>query len=355
MKKSKIQKIKWAKNLKLSDWAIERGKVEGIGTQDIVRIGGSDVSVCTGSNTFKCPQRLYYHLTGLHTSFTITERTLAGHLQEPIIQQHFEAYNTTDKIKYLIDTQDKVRHRKLSKANYFLLHEDYPNSFISLDYTIEGNQFSALTGDKYVKGTPVEMKTTDKFYYMMWKDGITQAYYDQIQTQMLISGKDMCVFLVYVMDSREYKEKEFYADKERQAFIVEKVNEFAERVKVGKMALQGMSECEHGSEDWIGFKEIFDRATPDAVAMEDNVTLQKELNGIIDKDAEFMQGDEEDYNLIERKLKITRLENKLKEETYLINSKLLQKLDRQFRGIKVGDNKFTFTSGKCLYKKEKQK
>jgi predicted phage-related endonuclease len=239
--KTKITKVKWAKNLTLSQWSLERKKIEGLDNLDIVRIGASDVSVCTGSNKWKCPQRLFYHLTGYHSGFFITKKTVAGHLEESNIVQHFEAWNPDNEQQYLIDVGDKVRHRKLNKANYFLLNSDYPNSFVSLDYTVANNTFSPITGEKYPNGMPVELKTAEGFYYKMWTDGITQPYLEQIQYQMLLTGQPMALLLVFV-DKEDLKVKEVYADANLQQHILSKVNEFADKVKVGKMALQGMKD-----------------------------------------------------------------------------------------------------------------
>lgn len=354
--KNKITKVKWGAKLTLSDWGQLRKEIEGIGTEDIVRIGASDTSVITGTNSYKCKQKLFYHLVGLKSFFFINPRTVAGHMNEPTIVKHFEAYQTEDEQQYLIDALDGVRHRKLTKANYFLLNNSYPNSFVSLDYTIEGKQYSPLTGELYPKGTPVEMKTADKWYYMEWVDGITPAYYDQVQYQMLLTNKPMCVFLVLV-DKEHLKVKEIYADRDRQAFIIEEVNKFAEKVRVGKMALAGMKEAEidGDTETYNGFKAIFDSVTPEPVGTDDNVATQKEMNDSIDKDADLLQGDVEDYNYISRYLKLLSLEAKIKEQKNLIISKMLQKLNNMWRGIKVGDLKFTYNKGRVSFKREKEK
>src|SRR5690606_19011110 len=150
-----ITKIKWPRGLDTNGWEQMRAEVEGIG-RDYVRIGASDVSVVTGSNRFKCPQRLFHHLTGFHHSFFITESTLAGHLAEATVMKRWEGYTPDDEYQSLMNVRDGIRLRKVRKADFFLINSKYPNLSASLDYVFVGKQYSPWTGAKYHPLTPNE-------------------------------------------------------------------------------------------------------------------------------------------------------------------------------------------------------
>src|SRR5699024_12747102 len=85
--------------------------LEGIGDTESVRIGASDVSVILGTNKWKCPARLFHHLTGFHDSFFMTERTISGHLMEDIIKRRWEALDTEDEMATLENVMEGTRLR----------------------------------------------------------------------------------------------------------------------------------------------------------------------------------------------------------------------------------------------------
>jgi YqaJ-like viral recombinase domain. len=342
--KSKITKIKWAKNLSMDDWGLARKKIEGIGDPDIVRIGASDVSVITGTNRWKCPMRLFYHLTGYHHSFFITETTLAGHLQEPITISRWESFDPNSEEQSYINALNKVKLRKTSKAEYFLLNSAYPHSFLSLDYTPKGKQFSPFTGEQYAPLTPIELKHSNAQYVMKWPDGIAAQYYDQILYQCLLTNTPLAVFLVLI-DGVKFKAKEIEANPIRQQFIIEQVNLFAEKVKIGKMALQGMKEAELAGdmEEYAAFHAIFESVTPEPVGMVssdgtdgDNVELLKEVYD--DSNGLEKQGDDTDEYHMNQYLKCNSLLNKIKDYKDLLKARILLACE-DFEGLKAGDRK----------------
>lgn len=335
-----IHKIRWNKKLKLSEWGQARQKMEGLGDMNIVRIGASDISVCAGSNTYKCPQRLFYHLTGKHSSFFMTPSSVAGHLEEPNIVRHFEGYVADNQQEYLANVSDAVRLRKLQKANYFLTNDKYPNGFISLDYTPLGKVYSPITGQLYPSGMPVELKTAQGFYYKLWVDGITNAYYDQIQWQMLLTEQPMALMLVYV-DKEILKLKEIEANPERQQFILEKVNEFADKVRIGKMALQGMKDAEASGniEEYEAFHSIFEQVTPEPIGTNDNVELVQEIyDKAIDEDINTKKGDEQDEIWMNQYLRCIRAEKVVEANKNLAKVNILHSCGN-YEGIVAGERK----------------
>lgn len=213
----KLTKIKWSSK-SMEDWALERKNMEGLNSPDVVRIGASDVSVCTGSNKWKCPQRLFYHLTGYHSSFFITETTLAGHLMEKVTISRWESYVADNEQQSLENSLNGVAVRKMSKANYFLTNSEYPNCFVSLDYTPKGKQYSPFTGELYPSMMPVELKHTNNQFYLKWTDGCALQYLEQIQYQMLISNTKIALLLVLI-DGVKFKVKEIESDPVKPSYL----------------------------------------------------------------------------------------------------------------------------------------
>lgn len=329
--KNKPIKVMWPKKANLETWGQLRKEIEGVGNPDIVRIGASDISVCTGTNTYKCPARLYHHLTGYHSSFFITETTAAGHALEPIIADRFASYIPDDEMTSLINFQNGFHVRKVKKANFFVLNEAYPHMSASLDYVFVGKQYSPWTGALYQPLTPIENKSTNKGYFMHWKDGITPSYYEQVQSQLLLTNTEVAVFNVLV-DGVKYHVREVEADREVQEFIVHKVNEFVERVKVGKAAYQYMQEAKSESE-YEEFKAIYDSAEPDPVAMDDNLDLENELHETSEL---IKKATEEDEILMSQYIEASDKIKKMEEAKTLCRIQLV-KNSNGFEGIE-GDN-----------------
>jgi len=340
--KNKPRKIVWGKGADMNAWAAMRSEMEGINDDEIVRIGASDVSVITGSNPWKSKQRLFYHLINYHHSFFITETTLAGHLNEPTTIKRYEAYVHNDEQESLNNSLNGVSVRKASKANYFLVNDAYPNSFVSLDYTTKGVTYSPITGELYPKNMPIELKHTNKQYYIKWTNGCARQYMEQIQYQMLIANVDKALLLVMI-DGVNFKIKEIDADPEMQKEILRQVNEFAEKVKVGKMALKGMKEAEAEGdiETAQAFYAILESVTPEPVGTEDNLELMQEIYAEpIDSDVNIKVADENDDFNMAQYLKCIKLANKIEEYKTLCRVKLLESCG-SFEGIKGTTNSMT--------------
>ena len=66
-----MQKINWTSN-NHEGWLAQRRSVEGFGDLNNARFGASDVGTITGTNSYKCPNRLFLHTIGRHSSDWIT-------------------------------------------------------------------------------------------------------------------------------------------------------------------------------------------------------------------------------------------------------------------------------------------
>jgi hypothetical protein len=344
MKKGKITRVKWPKGLDTSGWEHMRTHmIEGVGNPDVVRIGASDISVLTGSNKWKCAQRLFHHLTGYHHSFLLTETTLAGHLAEPTVMKRWEGYVHGDEYQSLLNVRDGVRVRKTRKADFFLLNSKYPNLFASLDYIPSGVQHSPWTGEKYKPLTPNEIKTTSEHYYRLWPDGIAQQYREQLHVQMMLGGTEVGLLHVY-LDGRKYIVREVEYDPELGEYIQHVSGEFANVVTAGKVCVAGMREAERLGDTGMSedFQAMYDTITPDPIGMGgdgkdgDNVLLAKEL--FEDSNDIIRQGDEDDLWNMNQYLKCNSIIKKVNIYKDELKARLLLSCG-EFEGIEINDRK----------------
>ena len=286
-----IKKIQWDKNSH-TGWLAQRKEMEGFGSVDTVRIGASDVSVITGSNKWKCKRRLFYHLIGLHSNEWRTAKSVGGHLLESVIASNWESW-TPNEEEYLINLENGTKVRETKKADFFLLNEQYPNLFVSIDRLHDGQVFSPFTGLEYPELTPIELKSTESHYYKEWPDGITAGYYDQVQTQMMVSGTEVAVFCVLV-NGFYFHVKEVYLDLERVKLIDESVREFATLCIAGKQIVDLIGSAESTSER-EEYQAMLSEIEPEALELEDEQALNKELNP---ESAGFISGSQSDYELL---------------------------------------------------------
>lgn len=340
----KVTKINW-KGKSRAEWSKQRKELEGIGDTESVRIGASDVSVILGTNKWKCPARLFHHLTGFHDSFFMTERTISGHLMEDIIKRRWEALDTEDEMATLENVMEGTRLRKIKPAKFFMVNSLYPYSFVSLDMVPDGEQFSPFTGEKYEPNTPNEMKHTNKDYYRRWNNGIADQYYSQVQYQMAVSGTNLCVFHVLV-DGVEYHVKEIERNQSYIDSMMSQVEDFAKIVMVGKRALHLMRTAKSDSER-EHFQNIYDQVTPEPTYLEDDLNLVNEIySSPIDDDIMIKQGDLDDLHLMQRYIKATSLENKLKDLKFNLRSRLVISCGDK-EGIEVGGYKMLNRRGRA--------
>lgn len=286
-----MQKINWTSNSHEA-WLSQRRGVEGFGDVTNARFGASDVGTITGTNSYKCPNRLFLHTIGRHSSDWITETSVAGHLAEPIIATVWESWEQ-EKETALRNIQNGVKLRKTKKAEFFLLDDNYPQLFASIDRLHDGETFSPFTGNKYAELTPIEFKTTKSTYYKLWEDGITPSYYDQVQAQMMLSGTEVAVFCVWV-DGAHFYVREVEFDKERAEFIDYKTREFQQICIAGKQIMDIISNPE-SHEQFDEYTAMLDDIAPESTHLDDEQALSRELfpesNGLV-------KGDEKDFQFL---------------------------------------------------------
>jgi predicted phage-related endonuclease len=286
-----LTKIEWSGDSH-EQWIAQRKETEGIGNIDVTRIGASDISVITGSNKWKCKRRLFYHLIGMYSLEWRSNKSVAGHLLEPLVATNWESW-VPDKDEHLFNLERRVKLRKTKEAKFFLLNDKYPQLFASIDRLHDGETFSPFTGEKYNELTPIELKTTEDSYYRLWTDGITQGYNEQVMSQMMVSNTKVAVFCVLVngvyFHAREVEYDSFLADK-----IDHETREFATLCKAGKQ-LVDLIKSSKSEKEIEEYTAMLDEIGPDPLELQDEQDLNRELfsnsNGTI-------KGDESDFKYI---------------------------------------------------------
>ena len=291
----------WPKNTNQEAWLELRAKMTGDGDEEVVRLGASEVSVATGSNTFQCPQRLFHKITGFHKKDFVNETLIAGHLMEPLTAIRWEGYDPEDMEASCRNAVNGTKLRRVKKAKFFLLNSAYPYLSVSLDYVNQGTQYSPWTGDKYATLTPHEMKHTNEQYYRLWPTlnqgfgpiKIARPYLEQIMIQMLVSNTQLAVFHVMI-DGKTYKTAEIRRDDALLEEILPKIEAFVENCKKGKRLVRMMAEmlAEGESEESEMYKtyfEMYRSITPAAIGMDDNLELMYELHERTDKASDQMK------------------------------------------------------------------
>lgn len=274
------------------EWIAQRRETEGIGELDITRIGASDVGTTTGSNKWKCPNRLFSHLIGLYSSEWITEKSIAGHLLEPIVAQHWESW-TDDQNQRLLNIQRKINLRKTKPVDYFLLNDKYPQLFVSIDRLHDGETYSPFTGALYDELTPIELKTTEKDYFKLWIDGMTEPYREQVMSQMMVSNTKTAVFCVLV-NGNYFHVQEVVYDSSIADKIDYETRKFADICKAGKQILDLRKDANSESE-YEDFSAMLESITPEPTFLEDEQVFNREVNPV---SYGLLKGEEEDFQFL---------------------------------------------------------
>ena len=286
-----IHKEKWSGDSHEA-WLAQRKAVEGLGSLDITRIGASDIGTVTGSNKWKCKRRLFYHLIGMYSSEWRTAKSVGGHLLENVVASNWESWvPEEEQFLFNLERGKKVRHTK--KADFFLMNDEYPQLFVSVDRLHDGQTFSPFTGQEYAELTPIELKTTERDYYKLWEDGITQPYKEQVMAQMMVTGTEVAVFNVLV-NGVYFHTREVEFDKVLSQFIDHETRQFAQLCIAGKQLVDLINSAKTKAEK-EEYQAMLEDITPDASALDDEQDLNKEL---FSKSEGVIRGDENDFKLL---------------------------------------------------------
>lgn len=273
-------------------WLAQRKAVEGLGSLDITRIGASDIGTVTGSNKWKCRRRLFYHLIGMYSSEWRTAKSVGGHLLENVVASNWESW-TPNEEEFLFNLERGVKLRKTKKADFFLMNDEYPQLFVSVDRLHDGQTFSPFTGQEYAELTPIELKTTERDYYKLWEDGITQPYKEQVMAQMMVTGTEVAVFNVLV-NGVYFHTREVEFDKVLSQFIDHETRQFAQLCIAGKQIVDLINSAK-SKEEKEEYQAMLEDITPEASSLDDEQDLNKEL---FSESVGSIKGSESDFKLL---------------------------------------------------------
>ena len=286
-----IKKVEWTGKTH-DEWLAQRRKTEGLDSLDITRIGASDIGTTTGSNKWKCPNRLFMHLTGQYSSDWRTAKSVGGHKMESLVASYWESWDS-DEDDFLLNLEKDAALRFTKKADYFLLNTKYPQLFVSIDRLHDGKTYSPFTGELYEELTPIELKTTERDYFKLWENGITQSYKEQVMAQMMVSETKVAVFCVLV-NGVYFHVQEVEYDSSLADKIDYETRKFAEICKAGKQILDLRKLCKNDS-DYNEYTAMLESIAPEPTALDDEQVLNKELSP---ESLGLFKGDENDFHYL---------------------------------------------------------
>jgi predicted phage-related endonuclease len=173
------------------------------------------------------------------------------------------------------------------------MNDEYPQLFVSVDRLHDGQTFSPFTGQEYAELTPIELKTTERDYYKLWEDGITQPYKEQVMAQMMVTGTDVAVFNVLV-NGVYFHTREVEFDKVLSQFIDHETRQFAQLCIAGKQIVDLINSAKSKQEK-EEYQAMLEDITPDATELDDEQNLNKEL---FSKSDGSIKGSESDFKFL---------------------------------------------------------
>jgi predicted phage-related endonuclease len=228
----------------------------------------------------------------MYSSEWRTAKSVGGHLLENVVASNWDSW-TPNEEEFLFNLERGVKLRKTKKADFFLMNDEYPQLFVSVDRLHDGQTFSPFTGQEYAELTPIELKTTERDYYKLWEDGITQPYKEQVMAQMMVTGTEVAVFNVLV-NGVYFHTREVEFDKVLSQFIDHETRQFAQLCIAGKQIVDLINSAKSKAEK-EEYQAMLEDITPDATELDDEQSLNKELfsesNGSI-------KGSESDFKFL---------------------------------------------------------
>jgi hypothetical protein len=228
----------------------------------------------------------------MYSSEWRTAKSVGGHLLENVVASNWESW-TPNEEEFLFNLERGVKLRKTKKADFFLMNDEYPQLFVSVDRLNDGQTFSPFTGQEYSELTPIELKTTERDYYKLWEDGITQPYKEQVMAQMMVTGTEVAVFNVLV-NGVYFHTREVEFDKVLSQFIDHETRQFAQLCIAGKQIVDLINSAKSKAEK-EEYQAMLEDITPEASALDDEQDLNKEL---FSESVGSIKGSESDFKLL---------------------------------------------------------
>ena len=324
---------------------------------EIMRFGASEISQVCGSNKYEGAFKLFQIKLGNIAPKKPNILMINGNETEPTLMKYAMSYDIEDTSEETTAENflSKNYKRKISKADYFLSHPDYPAILVSLDGVLfKGEQ--EFDGNIAEYDIPVEFKNVTYSSFSGWGGEIPLWYYSQVQGQLAVTGAPHAWFICLV-DNRMLWIRKVEADPEWMAYINDATIDLSLRISKAKI-IKAQMDFESDSELRLQLQHQIYDLEPEVDALESTTDVLKELYG--DKDEqEVLQGDENDLQLCSEYLEYNEQEKNYKSLKELTKNNLLNRLKTASKmevhseeGIYTVKSGYRFT---CTFKKHKEK
>lgn len=339
-----IKIINWDNYKTKQEWLDARRKIQGVG-ESHTRVSASDISVITGTSVWKSKRRLFLSMAGIYHKDIITPLMAQGSVMEPIVGQYYESWNPENLDESLYNVTHGIKLRRVEKAKFFLLNSKYDHLSASLDFVHVGETFSPFSGAKFGALSPIEAKyLSDYSWKNMSENGISQAYYEQMQIQIGLGEEELGIFAPLVSDG-QFLPREVHFDKDLFEYLVEVSGEFARDVTKVKLLL-----AQKELSNDISEQTELEYQIEDLIPLDDHQDTLETLNethvgsSIDDLFYQADDGGEED-KLMMRYVELQDTEKEVKRELSMVRSKLTLASNGysgiespSFRAVIRGDN-----------------
>lgn len=192
-------------------------------------IGASETGAVLGLSEYESPLSIFYEKSSLITKTKPENLPMFfGKNSEDFIANFWEYWDGDDQTM-IANFNAGRKVRKCQNVNGYIQNPKWKWLFVSLDRKINKNTFH---GKQFGEGC-LELKNMSGFEVQKWEFGIPSNYLIQVQTQMLVCGfeyGELCI----LQDGRKLVVHQFEFNKEIGDAIVEKTNEFWQKVEAGR-------------------------------------------------------------------------------------------------------------------------
>lgn len=336
------------------EWLKDRSVIEGIGNDDVVRFGSSEIATVTGNGNFESKIRLFYrklgpqvcNILGVKLYDIPSFKKSLGNQTEGVNRNIYECY-VNDKEQFAIQYENQEKVCKLEVPNYFILNDDYPFMFSSCDSICNKGEFDWLTDGIHEEDIPVELKNISTNSYMTYKGNMPDYYKVQLHQQMMMLGASRGDLSV-IAGNDQYEVFPLFYDINLANKINDAVTEFALSILKAKQVAKCLIETDN-EELFHLYKEVLQNLEP---AIQGSDAEAEYLYDRYDEPtSDLIKGNNYTDFLSKRYCKILRIENILANAKGLTKNRLLNYIENS-TGVLTENYKCTRVSksGSKLFK-----
>lgn len=210
------------KNATIIPWTFKHGDVKAWETArnavmdnnskqtGMIRFGGSELSTVLGINKYDSKFVLFHNKLGRLPAKRQNLLMIHGNQVEDTIIEYVQAYdlNNTDETETAKNFLNKTFIRKIAKAEFFIVADDYPCISISLDGVLKKGELSLHDPNLRMPfDTFVEIKNVGSDSFRSWNGQVPSYYMAQLQGGMAATGVPYCYFVAFVANRELWVQK----------------------------------------------------------------------------------------------------------------------------------------------------